>query len=127
MERLRRMRSMRLIAVAHPKVLACMAIGALISVLPTPAQTSASDSTAIPGVVEPLELRGEAQGIVQPSELQKRLADAFPKSNDPEESKRAKEAVNQIIQQYPNSIEARSTRLVLSSDPKPPHGTITPA
>jgi tetratricopeptide (TPR) repeat protein len=89
-------------------------IAILISALPTPAQTPVPDSTVIPGIVEPLELRGEAQGLVEPSELERRLADALPKSNDSHELKRSMEAVNAIIQEYPNSIQALSTRLTLS-------------
>lgn len=72
----------------------------------------------IPGIVEPLELRGDAQGLVEPSELQRRLGDVLPKSNDPEQLKRAKRAVDAIIQEYPNSTQALSTRLMLSCEMK---------
>jgi hypothetical protein len=98
------------------KFLLCVLMVVLISVPPTPAQTPASDSTVIPGIVEPLELRGKVQGLAEPTELQRRLADALPKSNDPEELKRAREAVNAIIQQYPNSTQALSTRLTLACE-----------
>jgi tetratricopeptide (TPR) repeat protein len=98
------------------KCLVCVPILVLISILPSPAQTPVSDGAVIPGVVEPLELRGEAQGLAEPSELQRRLGDALPKSNDPAELKRAREAVNAIIQQYPNSTDALFTRLTLSCE-----------
>jgi tetratricopeptide (TPR) repeat protein len=104
------------IACIPPKLLVSIPIVVLISVLPMPAQTPAPDSTVIPGIVEPLELRGEAQGPAKPSELQTRLADALPKSNDPQELKRSMEAVNAIIQKYPTSIQALSTRLTLSCE-----------
>lgn len=108
-------------------ILVCVPIVVLISLLPTPAQTPASDSTVVPGIVEPLELRGEAQALTEPSELQRRLADVWPQSNDPEELKRAKEAVNAIIQQYPNSTQALSTRLTLSCEIKSKDAPISAA
>src|SRR5262249_4678806 len=98
------------------RFLASVSTVALILVLPVSSQTPVSDGTLIPGVVEPLELRGEAQGLVELSELQRRLGDAAPKGNDPQELKRAKEAVNAIIQLYPHSAEALSTRLLFSCD-----------
>lgn len=98
------------------KFVLCVPTVVLISVLPTPAQTPASDSTVITGIVEPLELRGKVQGLAEPSELQRRLGDALPKSNDPEELKRAREAVNAIIQQYPDSTQALSARLTLACE-----------
>ena len=101
-------------ALVPSKYLVCVPMLVLISVLPTPGQTSGSDSTVIPGIVEPLELRGEAQGLAEPTEVQKRLGEALPKSNDPGELRRAREAVNVIVQQYPNSTEALSMRLTLS-------------
>ena len=85
---------------------------------PNASQSPASDSTAIPGIVEPLELRGEPQGLTKPSELQRRLGDALPKSNDVKELKRAMESLDAIIQQYPNSTQALSTRLTLSCEIK---------
>src|SRR5437660_12884960 len=109
------------------KFLVCMPIVVLISLLPTLAQTPASDSTVIPGIVEPLELRGEFRSLAEPSELQRRLGEALPKSNDPEELKRAKEAVNAVIQQYPNSGQALSTRLTLACEIGSKDASITPA
>src|ERR1700722_4212379 len=90
----------------------------VISVLPTQAQTAVSDSTVIPGIVEPLELRGEAQGLPEPSELQRRLGEALPNSNDPVELRRTRDAVNAIIRQYPNSTQALSASLTLSCELK---------
>lgn len=109
------------------KFLVCVPIVVLVSVLPTPGQIPASDGTVIPGIVEPLELRGEAQGLAEPSELQRRLGDALPKSNDPEELKRAMEAVNTILGHYPNSPRALSTGLMLSCEIDPKVAPIIPA
>lgn len=99
-----------------PKYLVCLLILVLTAALPAPAQTPAFDSTVIPGIAEPLELRGEPQSLVQPSQIQKKLAEALPKDNGPEELKRSLAAVDAVLQQYPRSTEALSMRITLSCE-----------
>ena len=96
------------------KLLACVPIFALALVPSTLSQAPVSDGALIQGIVEPLELRGEAQAFSEPSELQRRLSEVMPRSNDSEDLKRAREVVNAVIQVYPNSSQALSTRLLLS-------------
>ena len=75
-------------------------LAGLISVFvaSTHAQTLPSGSTAIPGIVEPLELTGEPKLFTEPSEVQKRLAEILPQGNDPQALRKAKEAVDTLIQ-----------------------------
>lgn len=81
-------------------------------------QTLPPSSTTIPGIVEPLELRGEPQPLNEPSEVEKRLASISPKGDDPQALRKALQAVDTIVQQYPNSVDALSLRLLLSCDIK---------
>jgi tetratricopeptide (TPR) repeat protein len=81
-------------------------------------QTSASVSTVIPGIVEPLELTGEPRPFAEPTELEKRLAGILPQGNDPQALRKAKESVDVLIQEYPTSADALSSRLMFSCEIK---------
>jgi tetratricopeptide (TPR) repeat protein len=88
----------------------------LISFLVAPAHSQAlpASRTIIPGGIEPLELTGDLKHFDEPTEVQKRLANITPQGNDPQELLKAKEEVDTLIQQYPESVEARSMRLLVS-------------
>jgi tetratricopeptide (TPR) repeat protein len=86
---------------------------------PIYSQTLNSDGTLILGVVEPLEMTGEPKSYEQPTDIEKRIAEINPKNfNDSQELRNAKEAVDQLIQQYPGSAEALSMRLLFSCEIK---------
>jgi tetratricopeptide (TPR) repeat protein len=93
---------------------------ALISFLAASAhsQTVPSRNAAIPGIVEPLELTGEPKQFEEPTEVQKRLAGISPQGNDPQGVRKAKEAVDTLIQQYPASADPLSMRLLFSCEIK---------
>lgn len=100
---------------------ACIVLLALLlSVLavPTHPQTPPSGSTVIQGILEPLELTGEPKLFSEVSEVQKRLAGILPQGNDPQALRKAMEAVDTLIQQYPASADVLSTRLMFSCEIK---------
>jgi tetratricopeptide (TPR) repeat protein len=105
-----------------PRLMVCVAtilLSISIFVAPSFPQALAPGGTLISGVVEPLELTGEPKSFEQPSEVERRIADINPKnSNDPQELRNAKGAVDQLIQQYPDSPEALSMRLLFSCEIK---------
>src|SRR6202049_1413219 len=90
----------------------------LVFAASTHPQTSASGSTVIPGIVEPLELTGEPKLFTEPTEVEKRLAGILPQGNDPQALRKAKEAVDILIQEYPASADALSSRLMFSCEIK---------
>ncbi|MBZ5526818.1 MAG: hypothetical protein LAN71_02810 [Acidobacteriia bacterium] len=95
-----------------------LALAMLISVLaaPTHSQTPRSGSTVIPGIVEPLELTGKPKAFSEPSEVQKRLAGILPQGNDPLILRKAKEAVDALIEEFPASPDALSSRILFSCE-----------
>jgi len=57
---------------------------------------------------------GEPRHFDEPSEVDKRIAGISHQGNDPEALRKAKEAVDTIIQLYPESVDALSMRLMFS-------------
>jgi len=78
----------------------------------------ASGGTVIPGIVEPLELTGKPKSLPEPTDLQRRLADILPRGDDPQSLRKAQDDIDILIQQYPASADALSTRLMLSCEIK---------
>jgi tetratricopeptide (TPR) repeat protein len=107
-----------LVALRRRACIVLLAVAISFFAIPTHPQTLPSGGTVIPGVVEPLELTGEPKQFSEASEVQKRLAGILPQSNDPQALRKAKEAVDALIQQYPASADALSSRLLFSCEIK---------
>jgi tetratricopeptide (TPR) repeat protein len=91
-----------------------LSIVILLSISPDGlAQKFSSVAPTIPGVVEPLELTGDPEPYQEPTEAEKRLAEVMPKTQDPNDLRSAKDSVDKLVQQYPQSADIRSLRITL--------------
>jgi tetratricopeptide (TPR) repeat protein len=97
----------------------CAILSTVILLSTAPAESAQKFSSVgptIPGVVEPLELTGDPKPYVESTELDRRLIDVFPKTQDLNDLRNAKDSVDKLAQQYPESPAVHSLAIMLSCE-----------